>query len=210
MLEDSGVDVQQYLVDKFRETYDLLRDNMVINGTGNNQPTGILQNVGGVYPAPVGPAYVPTKSATGLTGDGFINLGFSLPEQYDTNARMVANKTNTGAAMATLKDGTGRYLWGYGMQDSGLSPGGLGSGARMMCGYPVTWSGFMPNVTANAYPVLFGDFSAYYLINRIGLSIQILSELYAESNYIVILGRLRFGGQLAEEWKLKALKVSLT
>lgn len=210
MLEDSAVDIQQYLIDKFRETYDLVRDNMVLNGSGNNQPTGILTNVGGVSPAPVGPAYVPTGNATALSGDGFIKLGFSLPEQYDVNARMIANKTNTGAAMATLKDGTGRYLWGYGMQDSGLAPGGLGSGARMMCGYPVVWSGFMPNVAANAYPVLFGDLSGYYLVNRVGLSIQILNELYAEQNYIVILGRLRFGGQVAEEWKLKALKVSTT
>ena len=206
LMEDAAFDLEGYIAGKFRETYDLLRDNMVLNGTGVGQPTGILANVNGT--SPLGPSYIPTKNATALTSDAFLTQAFSLPEQYDENARFVMNKTNTGAAMSLLKDGNGRYLWGMGIQDSGLAPGGLGNAQRMCAGYPVTWSGFMPNVAANAYPVLFGDFTGYYLINRIGMSIQVLNELYAEQNYVVLLGRLRFGGQLVEEWKLSAMKVA--
>ncbi len=48
------------------------------------------------------------------------------------------------------------------------------------------FSGLFPNISANAYPVLFGDISGYQVVNRIGFSVQILREVYAESNAIFL------------------------
>lgn len=201
LLEDSMVMLQSYISNKVMETIDLLRDNMILNGTGASQPGGILQNPNGTDE----PATVVTGDASALTADGIQSLGWSLPEQYDENAEFVFNKTNTGQALAKLKDGDGRYLWGAGLQDSGLVPSIRG---RELLGYQTTFSGFMPNVGVNAYPIVFGDLRGYYMVNRVGVSIQFLRELYAETNQVLVLVRIRFGGDVAEPWRLKIQKVA--
>jgi len=201
MLEDAALNVDAYIADKFRETIDLLYDNMILNGTGVGQPSGILQNPNGTDE----PATVNTGDANLLTADGLVDLGFAVPEQYDSNCRFVFNKTSTSKAVRKLKDGDGRYLFGMGMQDSGLS---VTLRPPDLLGYPYDWSAFMPDVAASAYPIIFGDLTGYYMVERIGFSIQILRELYAETNQVVALGRIRFGGDVAEPWKMKIQKVS--
>lgn len=202
MIEDAAFPIVSYISGKFAEAVELLRDYSILQGTGQGQPAGILNNVDGDVNL-ANPVSVKTGAATAITADGLINLAFALPEQYDDNACFVMNKTNSGQTLATLKDGNNRYLWGSGLQDSGLSPGFRN---RMILGYPVIFSGFMPNQAANAFPVLFGDLSAYYLVNRIGFSVQVLRELYAETNQVLVLGRIRFGGTVAEPWKIKVNK----
>jgi HK97 family phage major capsid protein len=201
MIEDSAFPLVSYISDKFSETIDLLRDNMILNGTGQGQPAGIL-----LAPGTTGnPAIVLSGSAgtIGTDGKAIIKTAMSLPEQYDNNACWVMNKTNTGNAVAQLVDGQGRFLWGLGYQASGLAQDYMNT---PLVGSPVIFSGFMPNIGAANYPMIYGDLSGYYMVNRIGFSVQILRELYAETNQILILGRIRFGGQVAEAWKMLAMK----
>jgi HK97 family phage major capsid protein len=201
MVEDSAFSLAAWVAGKFSETVDLLFDNEILNGNAIGGPAGILLNPGGADQ----PAIVVSGNAGTLTPDGIINLAYSLPEQYDVNARFILNKTNTGAAIATMKDTANRYLFSTG------DYGGAGIATARptsLVGYPYVFSGFMPNVGANAFPIIFGDFGGYYLVNRVGFSVQVLRELYSELNQIVVLGRLRFGGQVAEPWKLKIQKVS--
>lgn len=200
MIEDSAFPIVRWASEKFNETIDLLKDNMIINGTGSGQPAGILLNPDGTDQ----PAVVVTGSAAALTADGIIDLAYSLPEQYDMNARFLFNKTASGKAIAKLKDSDNRYLFGYGMGDNGLA----GGRPTELVGYQYSYSGFMPSPAANTFPLIFGDFRGYILLNRIGFSIQVLRETYAELNQIVLLGRIRFGGQVAESYKLKIQKCS--
>jgi HK97 family phage major capsid protein len=200
LIEDAAFDVQGWSADKFRETIMLLKDNMILNGTGVGQPAGILVNPGGTNQ----PGVVVSGAGSALTSDGLQNVAWSVPEQYEENLRWVFNKTNTGKAIANLKDGNGRYTWGS-LDQSGMV---LPAVNRPLFGYPVTFSGFAPNIGSNAYPAIFGDLSGYYLVNRVGFSIQVLNELYAETNQVLLLGRVRFGGAVAEDWKLKIQKVA--
>ena len=50
--------------------------------------------------------------------------------------------------------------------------------------------------------------AAVSIVDRIGLSIQRLTEVYAETNIVVFLARKRVGGKLLEPFKLKVQKVS--
>ena len=186
MIEDSAFPIVAWSTGKFSETVDLLYDNEVLTGSGIGGPAGILLNPGGTDQ----PAIVVSGAAGAVTPDGIMDLAYALPEQYDQNARFVFNKTSTAKAIAKLKDTANRYLFGYGDMDNGLA----GSRPKEPIGYPFEYSGFMPDIAANAFPIIFGDFMGYYLVNRIGFSIQVLRELYAETNQIVLLGRLRFGG----------------
>lgn len=200
MLEDSVFPVMAWSADKFGETIDLLKDNMILNGTGINQPAGILLNPGGADQ----PAVVNSGAAAALTADGLQNIFWDVPEQYEDNFRYVMNKASSGKAISGLKDGQNRYLWGSGLQDSGMRNN---LKDRDLFGFPVVFSAFMPDVAANAYPIIAGDLTGYYLINRIGFSIQVIREKYAEQNQVVLLGRIRIGGQVAEPWKMRIQQV---
>jgi len=191
-VEDSASDVMGWCSTKFSETIGLLKDNMIVNGTGVAQPSGILINANFVTND------VHTTAAAALTWQGILNLLYALPEQYDRSSVVVMNKTNCALALASLVDGDGRPFWSMG--NSGLVDQAIN---RPLLGYPVLFNAFMPNVGAGAYPIIFGDLGGYYLVNRIGLSIQVLRELYAETNQIVLLGRIRFGGQLVEDWRVR-------
>ncbi|MDE2103761.1 MAG: phage major capsid protein [Patescibacteria group bacterium] len=218
LLEDSAVSLMPWLTDRFGETVPLLKDNMILNGTGVNQPTGILTNAGKVdgngNPLP-GSAPVLYTGANGLLdADTIIDAAWALPEQYDEDARWVFNKTNTGRRIAKLKDGEGRFVWSDGLQDSGIMRM-TGYKNRELQDYPVALSQFAPNSTdssgagiAGATPIVFGDLHGYSLVNRVGFSIRVLTELYAELNQILLLGRLRFGGLPAEEWRLRVIQQS--
>ncbi len=200
MVEDAAFPVVAWASGKFNETVDLLYDDMVINGSGIGRPAGILLNPDGTDQ----PAVVVSGNASAVTADGLWDLTYALPEQYDENAMLVLNKTATAKAIAKLKDSQNRYLFGYGEQDNGIA----GARPKTLCGYPYQYSAFMPSPGSNTFPIIFGDFRGYYLVNRVGFSIQVLRELYAETNQIVLLGRLRFGGQVAEPYKLKIQKCS--
>lgn len=200
MIEDSSYPIVSWAAGKFQETVELLYEDMCLNGDGIGQPAGILMNPDGTDQ----PKVVKTGDASALTGDGLIDLTEDLPEQYDENAVLIFNKTNAGKAIRKLKDSEGRYLVSYGAGDHGLSTGRY----KEINGYGYRWSAFMPNVAANAFPVIFGDPRGYYLVNRIGFSIQVLREKYAEENQVVLLGRVRFGGQPAESWRLRVHKVA--
>lgn len=199
MVEDAGFPIQSWCEAKFAETIRLLKENMILNGTGIGQPTGILSNPGGAGQ----PAVIPIGNP--ITADGLVKMAWSVPEQYDENLAWVFNKTGAGQQIAELKDASGRYLWGSGLQDSGLmeSAGAAAGGKRLLQGYPVVFQGFMPSPAANAYPVLFGDLRGYYMVERIGFSVQVLRELYAETNQVMLLGRVRFGGQVCEEFRMR-------
>lgn len=204
IVEDALFPIVNWSSDKFMETVDLLKDNQILTGSGVGQPAGILLNPGGTNQ----PAVV--NYGNPITADGVISVPWTLPEQYDENGCWIFNKVSTGQAIAKLKDSQNRYLWTDFMaglaQGPGEGNGGSPASRRTLQGYPVLFSGFMPNQAANAFSAVFGDPSGYYLVNRVGFSVQVLRELYAETNQILLLGRLRFGGLVAEPWKLKIAK----
>lgn len=198
MIEDAAMDITGYASDKARETVDILEDDMVLRGTGINQPRGILSGIdtaGRVQS-------VKSGNASLLTADGLIDLAYAIPEQYMENSRWVYNRTNTEKAIAKLKDDQKRYLF-YGADDSHAT-----ARPTSLLGFEPVRSALMPNIEANAYPILFGDLRGYYLVRRLGFSLRVLTEIEARANQTVLLGRLRIGGDLAEAWRLRAQKVA--
>lgn len=209
MIEDAAFNPLNFFESKFSETVDILRDDKIINGIGRQEPKGLIQAMagtgsgGGLDDPSI--SYVPTGDASALTADSLIALNCDVPEQYDDNCRYLFNKTSTYKAIKLLKDLNDRYLFGYGVQDSGLRSMGRPTD---LDGYPFSWSGLMPNIAANNFPVIFGDFKGYMMVNRIGFSIQVLREVYAELGQVAVVGRVRFGGQVIEPWRLRGLKVA--
>lgn len=210
-IEDSALNLEDWVSAKFGQTIDILYDDKIFNGTNKMEPAGLLQSIAsaGAGQGTDDPkiSYIATGDAALITPDSLINVAMDLPEQYEDACKYYMNKVSTFKAIRGLKDLNDRYLFGAGYQDSGLA---TPYRPTDLLGYPYVFSGLMPNVAANAYPVLFGDMQGYQFINRLGFSVQILREVYAEFNQIALVGRVRFGGQVVEPWRLRALKVSVS
>jgi HK97 family phage major capsid protein len=201
LLEDSAFPLLNWITQKFAETRDLLYDDEILNGNGIGGPAGLLMNPGGSDQIGV----VNSGHASQLTADGLIDLHYSVPPQYRTNMRWIMSYMNAAKNLAKLKDAQNRYLFNMG----GASDGGLqGERPDSLIGRQISYSEFMPEVAADKFPIIFGDPTGYYFVERVGFSIQIIREKYAEDNMVVALGRLRIGGQPVETWKMKAQKVA--
>ena len=70
----------------------------------------------------------------------------------------------TALALRTLKDAGGSYLWNH--------------NSDTIFGKPVHTSEFMPSSAPGSLPVAFGDFSHYWIVNRLPLSVRTLTERF--------------------------------
>lgn len=197
MVEDSAFDIIGISSELLGEAFALGENNVFWNGTGVNQPFGILYSID-----TDGPASVASTTASTLTATGLMNLWGALPSQYEMGAKWYMAKS-TELIIRKLVDGNNNYLWPVWPQ-----VGGFGPAPRELLGFPTVRDEFIPAVSANAYPIVFGDLRGYIIADRVGLSIQRLDEAYAESNAVVLLARKRVGGKVVEPYKIKVQKVS--
>lgn len=210
LLEDSLFPVDQMIAEQYGFAKAIKMDNKILNGTGSGEQVGILSNPGGTTGNEPQPAVVNMGSP--ITADGLVKLLMTMPIQYEDNAVWIFNKTNTQAGIALLKDTQNRYMFAYGSQDDKLA-GGL---PTTLLGSPIVRSALMPNAyaadlvtaNANAFPVIYADLSGYAVIERVGLSIQVLDQTQAKLNQIELVGRWRWGGAPVEEYKIKVGKVA--
>jgi HK97 family phage major capsid protein len=202
VIEDSAFDIMGVCSDLMGEGFALGENDVFINGSGLNQPEGILTHpdASTVYSSPPG-IYVKSGSAATFTADGLIDLETQLPAQYERGSVFLMSKASK-AVIRKLKSATEElYLYPY-----GTNIGQFGPIPESLLGYPIVKDEFMPAVGANAFPVILGDLNAYLIVDRVGFSMQVLRELYAETNVVVILARRRVGGQLIESYRLRTHK----
>lgn len=199
LLEDSAFDVLGVSSDLLGEAFALGENDAFINGTGVSRPMGILAQVD----ATDGPTSVVSGGAATLTSNGLIDLAYALPPQYERNAKWFMSKGTEKAIRKLIGTTSGEYEWPVVNQ-----VGALGASNSTLLGFPIVREQFMPDVTTNGYPIIFGDLRGYLVLDRVGLSLQWLDELYAETDITLLLARRRVGGQLIQPWQVKVQKVA--
>ena len=160
LLYDNAFDLESYIIDPFGRAIANAEEAAFLNGSGTNQPKGILND------ALIG---VVTNSATAKTSDEIINLVYSLKRPYRKNACFIVNDS-TLATVRKLKDSTQNYLWQPSYQ--------AGEPDRLL-GYPIYTSAYMPIMAADTPVMIFGDISYYNIGDRGTREFQELTELYA-------------------------------
>lgn len=132
-----------------------------VNGALASEPKGFMSNVDILT--------TDNTSATALNPDAMIALMYALPATYRNAGTWVMNGT-TLAAVRTLKDGDGRYLW---------QPSYQAGQPETILGRPVIEAVDMPDIAADAEPIIFGDFKrGYRIYDR--LSLSILADPYTQ------------------------------
>lgn len=202
LIEDAAFDVLGDSSQEFGDAFGLGENDKFWSGSGAGEPRGIL--VDAADTANFDAAITTVATADTVTADEVIDVCYALPAQYERAARWFMTKA-TEKVIRKLQDTDGAYIWPIIAQ-----VGGLGVAPDELLGFPRTRDEFMDNVsdatTTTSYPLVFGDLGGYIVADRVGLSIQRLDEIYAETNQVLLLGRKRVGGQLAEAYKLSLLK----
>jgi HK97 family phage major capsid protein len=200
LLEDSAFNLLDVMADLFAEAMAIDEDAQFITGTGGGRPKGVLGNRSGAEETPeTGIEEVTSGAAAALTADGLVDLVYNLHAQYRQNAVLVGSRT-THRDVRKLTDGQSQYLWAAGLQP-GEPP--------TLLGYPFFESENVPTIAANKYPIIFGDWKGYLIADRVGMSVERVTDTgTVGTNTVALFARRRLGGQVIEPWRFQAQKVS--
>ncbi|TGD45296.1 phage major capsid protein [Pseudotabrizicola sediminis] len=205
LLDDSAFDVEGWLAGKIATRFIRAEAAAFINGDGIDKPRGIL------LPAKVANAswtwgslgYVPTGAAADFASsnaaDCIVNLVYALGADYRANGAFVMN-SKTAGAVRKMKDADGRFMWSDGLQ--------AGEPPRLM-GYAVLICEDMPDVAANAYPIVFGDFASGYTVAE-RPDLRILRDPFSAKPHVLFYANKRVGGDITDYAAIKLLKVAVS
>ena len=181
---DAVFDFNDYLLRRFARVMGRTEEQAFIAGTSATQPHGLLKPDTG---AEIG------VTAAALTYEDMVSLFFSLDPEYRERAMWIMND-ETALRLRKVKDDDGNYLWNH-------------SDATIL-GKPVIISNFMPSTEQGSVPVLFGDYSYYWVVCRRPLGIRALSERFAQFDQIGYLGTEYLDGRLVRREAVKGIRIS--
>ena len=183
-VHDAAFSLEDYLTERLAKNLAKSEDKGFVLGTGEHMPVGILDDTAGAKTG---------ITTSALCFDDILYLYYSLDKEYRKNAVWLMSD-ETALTLRMLKDSAGNYLWN--------------PSDNTILGKPVAISYDMPSVEAGAKPVVFGDFSYYWIIDRSPVSIQALKELFVTIDQMGYLATEFLDGKLIRRDALKALKIA--
>lgn len=199
LLDDSELNLENWLAGEVETEFAYQEGIAFVSGNGTDKPKGVLTyTAGGSHPWGAIPT-VNSGAAAALTTDGLIDLVYDLPSERTPNARFTMNRKTQGA-VRKLKDGQDNYIW---------QPGLVSGQPATILGFPVTEIAAMPDIAADAVPIVFGDFARGYLVvDRMG--IRILRDPYTNKPFVQFYTTKRVGGGVTDPTALRYHKVAVT
>lgn len=161
-------------------------------GEGALEPEGFMRHAGIEHTV--------NGHAANLSADALITLLYALPATYRNAGAWALNGT-TLAAIRKLKDGQGNYLW---------QPSYQAGQPETILGRPVIEMVDMPDIAADAFPILYGDFQAYRILDREGISILVDPYTRATHGITRIHATRRVGGGVLQAARFRKLRMSVS
>lgn len=173
LLEDSAANLNQFLANSFGRWMAMTENRNALIGAGTTAPQGVT--VGGT---------------AALTFDGTNSIAAAeIPELYHKLAGQYRDN-----AVWTMNDDTLGMLRGLSSSNV-FTFGAHEINDESIMGKRVFTSTYMPKYTTAKYKaIVFGDWSMYALVERKGLTIRRLNELYAGNRQVGLLAVFRHGG----------------
>lgn len=143
-------------------------------GSGSDEPEGVL--IGGTI------TYTTASSAT-LAAADLYGVESALPPRHRPRATWVANRAQYNRVRQFDTQG-GAQLWTenlqVGLNNQVPTPGNVG---QRLLGYPAHELSTMGTTTAaNATIAVFGNFSRYVIVDRVGMSVELIPHLFHTGN----------------------------
>ena len=159
-------------------------------GNGVKQPEGLMVNPD----VPV----IANGHASNLSTDALIRLMYSLPGPYRTRGAWALNGTTLGV-LRSLKDAQGQYIWQPSLQ--------VGQPETIL-GRPVVEMVDLEDIAANEFPVIYGDFQAYRILDRLSMSVLVDPYSRARERITRIHATRRVGGGVLQPARFRKLKMA--
>ncbi|MBV1785307.1 phage major capsid protein [Hoeflea sp.] len=191
LLSDSGGTAEQEVRLALAEDFGKKESTAFVNGDGVKQPEGLMTN------ADI--ANTVNGHATVLAADPLITLMYAQPAMYRNAGSWMMNGT-TLATVRKLKDGNGNYLW---------QPSFQAGQPETILGRPVIEAVDMPDIASGTFPILFGDFSAYRIVDRLSMSILVNPYVLATKGLTRIHATRRVGGRVLQAARFRKLKMAV-
>ena len=163
-----------------------------VSGDGAKQPEGIMTNADILHTV--------NGHATALSAEKMIDLLYALPAAYRNAAGAAwAMNGTTLAAVRKLKDGQSNFLW---------QPSFQAGQPETILGKPVVEMVDLPDIGDGNFPIIFGDWSGYRIVDR--LSMSMLSDPYtlARKGITRIHATRRVGGRVMQAARFRKLKTA--
>jgi len=179
----SAMGIDAFVRERLAYKFGITQEKAFLTGTGVNQPLGLFTaSANGI---PTSRDVSTGNTTTAPTFDGLIEAKFSLKGAYWNQADWIFHR-DVLKGLTKLKDGEGEYIWRQAITD--------GEPDRLL-GRPITMSEYAPNtLTTGLYVGILGDFSQYWIADALDFQVQVLKELYAETNQTGYIGRLETDG----------------
>lgn len=203
LLRNPFFDVEAWVRDRMAYKFAVPEEDGFVNGDGAQKPLGLLNTAG-----------LPTfTGATSLSlfGDDIINWIYKLPQSYAgrPGTRILANRSFIRKVRTIAKKDTAtaftNYIWQPGLQ-AGQPNTILDIPYELSDRFPTGLDG-ADAFTANSVVAVVGDFSYYWIVDALQMSIQRLVELYAEANQTGFIGRKETDGMAVLSEAFYALKI---
>lgn len=179
LLHDSAFNLESYIANEFGRRVGRLEEIGFVNGTGTGQPKGVVTD------AEVGKVGLAGQTTSVIAAD-LIDVFHALKRPYRARARWLMGDA-AAKVIRKLADTTGQYLW---------QPGLAAGAPDTLLGRPVEISDDVPAMAVSAKSILFGDFSYYWIVDRVGRVFQRLNELYAANGQVGFRAFQRVDGKL--------------
>lgn len=163
-----------------------------VHGNGVLEPEGFMTNTAIQHSL--------NGHATNLSADALITLMYALPATYRNRGVWAMNGTTLGK-LRLLKDGDGRFLW---------QPSFQAGQPETILGRPVVEMVDMPDIGADAFPIVYGDFQAYRVLDRLGMSVLVDPYTRATNGITRIHATRRVGGAVLQAARFRKLKMATT
>jgi HK97 family phage major capsid protein/HK97 family phage prohead protease len=190
LLQDNVADVEGEVRLALAEDFGAKEGTSFVNGDGQLSPKGFMRN----------DAILSSLNghATVLSADALITLLYALPAAYRNSGTWVMNGT-TLATLRKLKDGQGNFLW---------QPSYQAGQPETILSRPVVEAIDMPDVAANAFPIIYGNFAGYRIVDRIDLSLLVNPFLLATNGMTRFHATRRVGGDVIQPRGFLKLKMA--
>jgi HK97 family phage major capsid protein len=159
-------------------------ENAFFTGTGVNQALGCMtaSDMG----ISTGRDVSTGNTTTAIKADNLIEVKYNLKPQYRKNARWFFHR-DAIKKIRMLKDGDGSYIW-----KAGISSDRPDTILEMA----FTESEYMPNTfTSGQYVGILGNFDFFWWAVSLRMEVQLIDQLYAETNQDLFIVRAELDGQ---------------
>jgi len=187
LLRQAVIDPETLVRERLAYKFSVSEEKAFLTGSGADQPLGVFTASANGVPTS---RDVTGNSAGVIKADDFIDCKYNLKAQYQARAQWILNRTIVQAARK-LKDNNNNYIW-----STALGPGtGFQGTPETLLDMPINMSEYAPNTVASGnYVGILGDWSRYVVATALDMQVQVLDQLYAETNQTGYIARMETDG----------------